>query len=86
MNTPLSSAQRLTVSRREILRTITATGAGALLSSARGTAQSNARRIDVHHHFQPPVDGMALTIRRNPWNRRWAICPKTICRRTYNSP
>ena len=59
MNTRLSNDQRLSVSRRELLRTIAATGAGALLSSGRGTAQTNPRRIDVHHHFQPPVDGNA---------------------------
>jgi predicted TIM-barrel fold metal-dependent hydrolase len=57
MNTPLSNDQRLSVSRRELLRTIAVTGAGALLSSRRGIAQTNPRRIDVHHHFQPPVDG-----------------------------
>jgi len=57
MNTPLSSAERLSVSRREALRTITALGAGAWLSSGRGTAQTNPRRIDVHHHFQPPTEG-----------------------------
>jgi len=59
MNTQLSNDQRLSVSRRELLRTIAATGAGALLSSGRGIAQTNPRRIDVHHHFQPPVDGNA---------------------------
>jgi predicted TIM-barrel fold metal-dependent hydrolase len=59
MNTRLSNAERLSVSRREALRTITAVGAGAWLSSGRGTAQTNPRRIDVHHHFQPPTEGNA---------------------------
>jgi predicted TIM-barrel fold metal-dependent hydrolase len=43
-------------SRRELFRSL---AAGAALLGVRRSlyAQSNPRRVDVHHHFQPPVDG-----------------------------
>jgi len=59
MNTLPSHDRRFSLPRRELLRTIATTGLAALLSPSRGTAQINPRRIDVHHHFQPPVDGNA---------------------------
>jgi predicted TIM-barrel fold metal-dependent hydrolase len=39
-------------SRRAFLQVL---GAGALFSTSRAGAQTNPRRIDVHHHFTPPV-------------------------------
>jgi predicted TIM-barrel fold metal-dependent hydrolase len=39
-------------SRRRVLQTLA--GAGAFASIAKLSAQGNPRRIDMHHHFQPP--------------------------------
>lgn len=46
-------------SRRRILKTFAATGTAALFSISRTSGQANPRRIDVHHHFQPPLSGNA---------------------------
>ena len=43
------------LSRRRVLQTIVS--AGAFASIARLSAQGNPRRIDMHHHFQPPFSG-----------------------------
>ena len=59
MNIPLSDRPRPAASRRDLLKTFAAAGAGAFLSSGWASAQNNPRRIDVHHHFQPPTDGNA---------------------------
>jgi predicted TIM-barrel fold metal-dependent hydrolase len=45
--------------RRDLLRTFAAAGALSYFSADKMSAQANPRRIDVHHHFQPPVDGNA---------------------------
>jgi predicted TIM-barrel fold metal-dependent hydrolase len=46
-------------SRRDMFKTFAAAGAGAMLSRGILSAQANPRRIDVHHHFQPPTLGNA---------------------------
>lgn len=45
------------VSRRDLLKTFGAAGAGALLASGRLGAQNNPGRIDVHHHYALPDAG-----------------------------
>ena len=51
MNTPLSSSRRFTASRRDVLKTIAGAGALSYFSADKMSAQTNPRRIDVHHHF-----------------------------------
>lgn len=52
--TPFSKA----TSRRQILKSaIAVAGAGAFFPGARISAQTNPRRIDMHHHFQLPGGG-----------------------------
>ena len=52
---------RATTSRRDLLKAVAAAGAGAILPAgvlsaqdSRQTADTNPRRIDVHHHFATP--------------------------------
>jgi len=51
--------------RRQLMKTFAAAGAGAFISRGMLNAQGNPRRIDVHHHYSPPVPaggrGNALT-------------------------
>ena len=63
-------------SRREFLKALAATGAGGMLpasgllaQTARPASRANPRRIDVHHHMQPPE---YLRLRRQQTtNRNW---------------
>ena len=63
-------------SRREFLKALAATGAGVMLpasgllaQTARPASRANSRRIDVHHHMQPPE---YLRLRRQQTtNRNW---------------
>jgi predicted TIM-barrel fold metal-dependent hydrolase len=45
--------------RRQWLKTFAGVGAAGYASLRVSSAQANPRRIDVHHHFQPPTDGNA---------------------------
>jgi 6-methylsalicylate decarboxylase len=45
--------------RRQLLKTFAGAGAAGYASLRVLSAQANPRRIDVHHHFQPPTDGNA---------------------------
>jgi len=56
-------------SRRELLKMFAAAGAGALASTSALRAQTNPRRIDVHHHYQLPGAGGNLAF----WNPARAL-------------
>ena len=56
---PVGVRQAGDPSRRDLFKSMAAAGAGALVARKILSAQTNPRRIDVHHHFQPPVDGNA---------------------------
>src|ERR1700743_3686813 len=45
--------------RRDLLRMFAAAGTAGYASLRVLSAQANPRRVDVHHHFQPPTDGNA---------------------------
>ncbi len=45
--------------RRQLLKTFAGAGVAGYASLRVLSAQANPRRIDVHHHFQPPTDGNA---------------------------
>lgn len=68
-------------SRRQMLKTMGALGAGALVSGLRSDAQAPAKpfRIDVHHHIVPPVfiqllkDGGMWTPSVSNWSPAKAI-------------
>ena len=62
--------------RREFLKALAATGAGVMLpgsgllaQTARPSARANPRRIDVHHHMQPPEYLRRRT--QQTTNRNW---------------
>lgn len=50
-----TSGRRAT--RRQLLKSFAGAGVAGYASLRMLSAQTNPRRIDVHHHFQPPVDG-----------------------------
>jgi len=63
------------ISRRWLLSTLAAGGAGALVSIGRSAAQSagNPRRIDFHHHFQTPGVLDVATARNPNYKSPWTL-------------
>jgi predicted TIM-barrel fold metal-dependent hydrolase len=55
----MNSNPRPGTSRRDLLKTFAGAGALSYFSADKMSAQANPRRIDVHHHFQPPASGNA---------------------------
>ena len=58
MNNGNENVQNAGVSRRDLLKTLAATGAAALLGSETSSAQQTKyNAIDVHQHYQAPFTG-----------------------------
>src|SRR5262245_49166673 len=66
-------------SRRDFLSSLAALGAGALVAGAGSMqAQTNPRRLDLHHHFvSPGLAKKATEVRRQGWETLRDYSPKT---------